>query len=144
MTHLLIIFLKTLSNIYTGIFLLCGISFANQILLVFLGEIPPSELILAYPGNRFVFILEEQLGYGKLDFGVLPYDLEPLMSVDDRTVLNDDRHQHLAIRENVIFKQHKLCGGHRRDHAFEVRIDSQLHVHISTPPNPHRRCNFYG
>ena len=75
-------------------FFLCIVTLPDQIFLLLGRKISPPELVLANPGKGFVFIIEVLFMDTELDARMRLRDAVAVVTVHNRIVPDDERHEH--------------------------------------------------
>jgi len=109
--------------------LLSSISLPDQIFLLLGRKISPPELVLANPGKGFVAVVELLFMGAEPDARMRLRDAVAVVTVYNRVVPHDERHEHKPFLKDVFFQLRKLVLGQRRAFCLKFRVYGQYGIH---------------
>lgn len=110
-------------------FFLCIVTLPDQIFLLLRRKISPSELVLANPGKGLVAVAELLFMGTEPDARMRLRDAVAVVTVHNRIVPDDERHEHKPFLQDVFFELRKLVICQRRAFRLELRVDGQYGIH---------------
>ena len=135
-------------------FFLCIVTLPDQIFLLLGRKISPSELVLANPGKSFVFTIEVLFMGAEPDARMRLRDAVAVVTVHNRIVPDDERHEHKPFLKDVFFELRKLvittATGHaytrsamfRRNHYLVDNADLLLAAYDGQPGGTAMTCEL--